>query len=130
MKTLTTSIILAVFGAALVSGDDGNSLTGSWSGDSVCVGSSPACKNEKVIYVFGKVDAAGHVSGHADKLVDGKRINMGDFEMRYDSKTSTLTWENPNGTWKYSIKGNEMEGGMTSKSGEVVRHVNVKKDKS
>jgi hypothetical protein len=133
MKTIILRVVLcSVLCAtgAISFADDAQRIVGSWSGNSICTGSLPACTNEKVIYVIETLTSSGHVTGHADKIVNGERIVMGEFNMLFDAKTSTITWEIPRGLWKYSVKGNQIDGTLTLKSGEVVRHVTLTKDKT
>jgi hypothetical protein len=129
MKATILCIALCTTGA-IGFADDSQRLTGSWSGDSLCTGSLPACTNEKVIYVIETLTSSGHLTGHGDKIVNGQRIVMGEFDMLYDSRTSTITWDIPSGLWKYSVKGDKIDGRLTLKSGEVVRHVTLTKDKT
>jgi hypothetical protein len=75
-------------------------------------------------------DSAGHVSASADKVVDGRRINMGSGEFQWDRQNSTLSWTIPLGVWKFTMKNDTMERTLTLNEGAVARRVALKKDKS
>jgi hypothetical protein len=114
--------------AALIAADDFG-IAGSWTGESLCTGTRAACQDEHVIWTFMNPDSAGLVSSSADKVVDGKRINMGTAELQFNRETSTLTWRIPLGIWKLTMKKDTIEGTLTLNDGEVVRRMNLKKDK-
>src|SRR5438046_7388713 len=87
------------------------SLSGDWTGESICVGNNSACHDEKVVYHI-SVDPADatKVKIAADKIVDGKLEWMGDIYLKYDSARKTLTGELQNsryrGVWEFEGKGN------------------------
>ena len=114
--------------AALAAADD-SGIAGSWTGESLCTGTRAACKDEHVIWTFQAPDSAGRVASSADKVVDGKRINMGTGELQFDKATSTLTFKIPLGAWKLNMKKDVIDATLTLTDGEVVRLMNLKKDK-
>jgi hypothetical protein len=71
----------------------------SCSGTSICVNfeAAPACKNEEVIYEFRETTppVAGKLDLRADKIVDGKVVPMGEFD---------LVWVPAEGTWSCEIQ--------------------------
>jgi len=95
-----------------------SSLTGDWSGESICVGEVGACKDEKVVYHI-SVDSAdaNKVKIAADKIVNGKPEFMGDILLKYDARNNTLTGdlESPRfrGVWEFTVKGNMMWGTLS-----------------
>src|SRR6266404_4504513 len=94
-----------------------NSLTGDWTGDSICLGNNPSCHDEKVVYHI-SVDASDStkVKIRADKIVAGKLEWMGDIFLKYDSFKQTLSGDLQNsrlrGVWEFAVKGNVIEGGL------------------
>lgn len=103
-------------------------LVGDWSGTSICQVKPSACHDEKVVY---------HLSGphenkikiQADKIVDGKPVNMGASEWTYDKPTRTLKWQIPQGTWQLVVNGNAMEGTLTAPDSIVFRKVHLSRSK-
>src|SRR3989442_6542700 len=90
------------------------SLTGDWTGESICAGNNPSCHDEHVVYHI-SVDSADStkVTIGADKIVDGKPEWMGDIILKYDAAKQTLTGDlqSPRykGIWEFSVKGNIIE---------------------
>jgi hypothetical protein len=121
--------------AQAVSSNDGSALVGDWVGESLCTkDSSSACRDEKVVYHIRRApDADGNVEIDADKIVDGKPVNMGAIRLKYDAEKKTLRGdlETPRyrGVWEFSINGDTMEGTLTSQpEKKVTRNVSLKKD--
>jgi hypothetical protein len=128
-------LVLIHFSAKAVAvSDDGSSLVGNWTGESLCVGNRPACHDEKVIYGIAKApDEAGNVTITADKIVNGKPETMGTLDFKYDREKQTLTCDFTRGTthglWEFTISGTTMEGTLvTLPDKTVARRVKVKKE--
>src|ERR1700730_45903 len=93
-------VLILIFGAvsvipssttAIAITDDGSSLVGNWTGDSICVDNRPACRDERVVYRIAKPpDSSGNVAITADKIVNGKPELMGVLDFKYDSEKRTL----------------------------------------
>jgi len=115
---------------------DGSNLVGNWTGDSICVGPFPACRDEKVIYrIPDAPDASGKVTITADKIVNGKPESMGVLDFKYDPEKNTLicdfTRGNTHGLWEFTVKGNTMEGTLVVLPEKTLaRRVRLKKDTS
>ena len=120
---------------AMIAGDGAN-LVGNWTGDSICAGPFPACRDENVIYRIPKVpDAKGTVTITADKIVNGKPELMGVLDFKYDAEKNTLTCDfirgNTHGLWEFSVKGDTMEGTLVVLPDKTLaRRVKLKKDNS
>jgi Protein of unknown function (DUF3224) len=113
---------------------DLRNLLGEWSGESICVGNSPSCHDEKVIYHLSST-APGQVTMDGDKLVNGKREPMGTLQFQHDPIKGTLVGELQNaryhGRWEFAVKGNTMEGTLTLLPDNlVVRRAKLTKDDS
>jgi hypothetical protein len=104
-------------------------LTGNWSGESICVVRESACRDERVVYHFGSADSSGKVSLQADKIVDGRAIDMGSSLVTYDRVKKTISWSLPNGgAWLFHVNGAAMQGTLTLPPAVLFRNVNLRKD--
>ena len=103
---------LMMLGAADVS-----ALVGEWSGESKCVGNRPACVDEQNVYVLGPSSSTGTVHVLAYKIVNGKRVEMGQSDYQYDDQAHRLTWEftvgTTHGLWEFVVNGATMRGTLT-----------------
>ena len=136
------ALILAAFIASLASSGRAQGIarpmsaagvTGTWSGESVCVGNRQACKNELVVYRFEPVVGRSTLMTLlADTIVRGKRVPMYKLDFQYDEARRTLSCEfnqgYTRGTWEYRITGDTMGGaGIVSSGKSVARRVKVKR---
>lgn len=110
-------------------------FVGTWQGSSTCVNRqlAPACKDETVVYDVRKSEKAGAVILEADKIVEGKRVPMGELEFTYS--TSEGCWrsefETPrvHASWCLVVKGNELTGHLRLLPGnEIVRDVRLQRE--
>jgi hypothetical protein len=112
-------------------------IVGTWSGSSTCVDrqAAPACNDEQVVYEIsatpGKPDT---VTVKADKVLDGKRVSMGDLEFARDAKsgswTSELETPRVHALWRLTVHGTTLTGTLTLlPSNAVVRKIDLRKDK-
>ena len=115
---------------------DISKLVGDWSGESVCVDKEkfPACHDERVIYRLAVSSKPDVITVTADKIVNGKPETMGVLDFIYDAQKQTLVSEftrnNRRGVWEFSVKGNTIEGTLTTLPDKsLVRRVKVQKDK-
>src|SRR5437764_9965637 len=119
-----------------------SSLTGDWTGESICFGNNPSCHDEKVVYHI-SIDPSDstRVKIDADKIVDSKPDPMGVIDLKYDSARQTLTGELQNarsrGVWEFTVKGNLIEGGLyilpdraTGRKIKVQKNEPIKKEPS
>jgi hypothetical protein len=102
-------------------------LIGDWTGDSICRVKNSPCHDEKVIYHIAKGSDPDHLTISADKIVDAKTINMGTGDYTYNRGSGTLLNETEGRIWKFTIKGNTMEGTLTMPDKTVFRHVTLTK---
>jgi hypothetical protein len=139
---LTLGVILAAAASGLrrgarLSGQGSESLSkvlGDWEGKSVCVDKNrPACKNEHVVYHITKKDGEVEaVTMRADKIVNGKPVDMGTLDCKHDASKSTLTCEftvnSTHGVFEFAINGDEMEGTLKIlPAGTLGRRIKVRK---
>jgi hypothetical protein len=112
-------------------------IAGTWSGSSVCVDrqAAPACKDEQVVYeIHANPGKPETVTAKADKVVDGKRVSMGDLEFTRDAKsgswTSELSTPQVHALWRVRVDGATLTGTLTLLPSEaVVRKVALRKNK-
>src|SRR5437588_1637960 len=112
------------------------SLTGNWTGESICVGNNRSCHDEKVVYHI-SVDPADStkVKIAADKIVDGKPEPMGVIDLKYDPGKQSLTGETQTARyrlwWEIVIKGNVMECMLSVLPDKTIaRRIKVQKNES
>lgn len=108
---------------------------GVWRGTSTCTDhvAAPACKDEVVVYEFTAAATPGTVHWQADKVVDGKRQPMGEFDLTYD--TDEACWrgefQSPrvHTVWRLTVDGAHMTGtGQLLPGKETIRKIDVRKD--
>lgn len=101
---------------------------GVWTGSSICQQRQSACRDESVIYTITAGDKNSRVVRvSADKVVDGKRINMGSGDYDFDPASHTLSHSDQYGAWKLTVNRDELSGTMTLPDGTLFRRVSLKK---
>lgn len=106
----------------------GGSLTGDWSGDSVCVANRETCHDEKALYHLTGPNEENIVTVIGTKVVDGHEIVMGPpSDFRYDPEKKTLTFESRYGVFRFTVSGTSMDGTLTLPSGVLLRRITLKK---
>ena len=137
MRILTISLVV-VISLVACGGAHGQatSLTGDWSGESLCFGDNPSCHDEKVVYHI-SVDPhdSTKIKIAADKIIEGKPVPMGDVYLKYDAGKQTLTGkletQRFQGVWEFFVKGNVIEGSLTILPDKATgRKIRVQKDES
>jgi hypothetical protein len=110
------------------------SLAGEWTGSSICTGARAACNNESVVYDMRARDSEiMHVAAY--KIVDGKRVLMGESDYTYDAEHRTLTSNVTNGSlhivWVLTIAGDTAIAGTLTLMPErtLVRNLTLTKGK-
>ena len=104
-------------------------VAGIWRGQSSCEQKESACREETVVYRFSPLqDKPGSFSVSADKIVDGKAVNMGALEFRYVEEQHALVCEYSQGVWRLSVDGAKMKGTLTRPDGSLFRRVTLHKE--
>ena len=107
-------------------------LIGQWEGTSVCTDRvvAPACHDEVVVYDFTAGASPDTVHWKADKIVDGKRQPMGEFDLTYDRDDACWKAEFKSSrahfVWCVTATGSQLNGvgwGMPGK--KVVRRIDA-----
>ena len=110
-------------------------LIGPWRGTSGCTVrvAAPACKDEVVVYEFTAGTDEGTVHWQADKVVDGKRLNMGEIDLKWDQDDDC--WRGEFGgpqvhtVWCVRVKGHELTGsGWLLPGKQTVRNIEAHRD--
>jgi len=129
LKTASNPIQLSLLKDWTVAIQEESDLLGDWSGESICQDRASACHDEKNVYHISKSKKPGVLTVSADRIVDGKAVNMGDIEFRYNRDNKTLTSESDRAVWKFVVNGKTMEGTLTlMPDKKVFRRVTLKKD--
>ena len=116
-------------------GGTSDEIVGTWRGSSVCVDrqAAPACNDEQVVYeIRGMPGKPNMVTVKADKIVDGKRVPMGDLDFTHEAKSNSwiTEFENPrvHALWRLAVSGTTMTGTMMLlPSKVVVRRMDLRK---
>ena len=102
----------------------GPTIAGIWRGQSSCTQKESACREETVVYRFSPLqDKPGSFSASADKIVDGKAVNMGTLEFQYVVDEQVLVCKYAQGVWRLSVDGGKMEGTLTRPDGSLFRRL-------
>ena len=132
MKPLfLATLVIGGYLPATLSGaqDELGQVAGDWRGDSTCVAKGTACRDEVVVYHIAVLPSKpSSVSVSADKIVDGRAINMGTLEFRYEPKDHLLICEYSQGVWRMKVDGQAMEGTLTRADNSKFRHITLRKD--
>ena len=134
MKTLTLIAVLGLttlsFGWSSSGKQAGNIayLVGDWSGTSLCQVRPSACNDERVVFHFSNPQA-NNITVAADKIVDGKMVNMGSGLWTYDQSAGTLEWQIPQGVWKLAVEGDLMDGTLVVPDNVIFRKVHLRRSK-
>jgi hypothetical protein len=107
-------------------------VAGDWTGTSLCTDlkALPACHDETVIYHITKIsESKVHVA--ADKIVDGKPENMGEWDMDVNGNRLTYEMTNRRGEralWDFNIDGDHLTGTLKMLPGnQVVRKIDARR---
>lgn len=110
-------------------------LIGLWHGTSVCTDrvAAPACKDETVIYEFTPGAKPETVRWKADKIVEGKRLPMGEFDLVYSRSDSCwsaeLTTPRLHMVWCLVVDGVALRGtAMLLPGKQVVRKIEARRN--
>ena len=125
----------AVGAAPAAAGHAPSEVIGTWRGTSICTDReiAPACKDEVVVYDFTPGTEPGTVHWKADKVVNGERLFMGEFDTKYDAAEGCWKAEyvSPRFTtvWCVVVDGNHLTGSARALPGnQQIRKIDAKKD--
>ena len=114
---------------------DITAIVGTWRGSSTCTDrvAAPACQDEVVVYDVRRADKAGVVTLAADKIVDGRRLPMGELDFAYDTKEGCWRTEfqtpRVHAAWCLVVEDTRMAGTLRLlPGGETVRKVQLRRE--
>ena len=127
-------LILVITAIAHTAAQDPGELLGTWRGSSVCTDrqAAPACRDEDAVYEFRPGPRQGVVHWIADKMVDGKRQNMGELDLTYDAAEHCWKVEVAStrlkSVWRLSVSGDHLTGSARLlPGGETIRKLDLKR---
>jgi hypothetical protein len=94
----------------------------------VCVAKNTAYHDETVVYRVQKLPSHGHVTISADKIVDGKPINMGSLEFHYDQQSKNWLCQYAQGVWRLTVADMKVNGSLIQPDGTLFRQIALRKD--
>jgi len=105
------------------------SFEGVWKGTSLCQVKNSPCHDEIVVYHISKDSSGKSYEMIANKIVNGKEVDMGTLRFTYDDKLKAFVSVDSehNDRWEFKITGNTMKGTLMYK-GDLYRIVDVKKE--
>jgi hypothetical protein len=131
-RAILIGALMATLGAAPAAhcqaDDVAAQFAGTWRGNSVCVAKNTACRDETVVYRVQKLPSRGHVTISADKIVDGKPINMGSLEFHYDQQSKTWLCQYAQGVWRLTVADTKVNGSLIQPDGTLFRQIALRKD--
>jgi hypothetical protein len=126
---LARCILIISTALQLVSAQGKPAIAGIWRGESSCTQKESACRDESVVYRFSPIqDKPGSFSVSADKIVDGKPVNMGTLEFQYVEDQQALICKYAQGVWRLTFDGSKMAGTLTRPDGSLFRRVLLHKE--
>ncbi|HYV18774.1 MAG TPA: hypothetical protein VFC25_07075 [Verrucomicrobiae bacterium] len=116
---LGAAVLLLLAGGATAAGNgDMKAFLGTWRGTSTCVNRTlaPACNDETVIYEVRRAEKPNAVILAADKIVDGKRLPMGELEFVSSEPDGCwrgeFTTPRAHGVWCLIVEGRNLHGSL------------------
>jgi len=104
-------------------------LDGDWHGSSTCLVTPSACRDEEALYQIAKVEPL-HYSLKADKIVDGKPVEMGTADCHLDQSSHVLHCAFPKGYLDLTLTDDRLEGAMFLPDKTRWREIKLKKQPS
>ena len=130
LALLITAVFACVPAGSQTGAVDESALVGDWRGDSICVVRPSACNDEKALYRVKKREGLNAYSVQADKIVDGKPVEMGTMECTFAPEKHQLTCSTPRLVLNLTLSGKKLGGTMNLRDGTVWRNINLKKDEA
>jgi hypothetical protein len=134
-KNIFGVLLLTSLVAAMPQDHKPSELVGTWRGTSTCtdLAAAPACRDEVVVYDFTLGAKPGTVVWKADKVVDGKRVPMGEMDVTYNAEQKCWFAEfqsaRVHSVWCLVVDGAHLTGtGRLLPGKETVRKIDVRKD--
>jgi hypothetical protein len=109
--------------------DQRNTPVGTWRGESKCLVTPSACRDEDSVYRIAAVSQSQtKLTLTANKIVDGREINMGTSECSFVPDTHVLLCPLPNGnTIRFELTADSLHGTMTRSDGTKWRKIALRR---
>jgi hypothetical protein len=128
-----TSALIILFANLSCAGRSNNDslLIGTWKGTSICQVKPSPCHDEINVYHVTKGEKPNTFHVVANKIVNGKEEDMGDFDFVFNPSDSTLFFHSVEYKFsiKFIIKVDSMEGALTKDDNTLYRIIKLKKEK-
>jgi hypothetical protein len=136
MNALVSGVVLVVLSGAIgqtaTTTPGPAQLIGTWRGTSTCTDrvAAPACNDETVVYEFSAGPKPGLVHWKADKIVNGQREPMGEFDLAYDKTEACwkAEYRGPRVTsvWRLTVTARHLTGtGRLLPGNETIRKLDL-----
>jgi hypothetical protein len=104
-------------------------VVGDWRGSSICRVKPSACHDEEALYHVKAGAKPGTFSMQADKIVDGKPVEMGTSDCTFDAAKSLLHCWFERGYVDLTLEGEQLNGAMFLTDKSRWREIKLKKAK-
>lgn len=109
-----------------------DSLTGTWTGTSLCQVKNSPCHDEIAVYHISKAAAANTYTIQMNKMVNGVEEEMATTDFIYDKSRQTLTGRTKDrqqreSVWEFVVKGNHMSGTLVLNDNTLYRKIEIDK---
>jgi hypothetical protein len=106
-----------------------NTPVGTWRGDSKCLVTPSACRDEDSVYRIAAIaPSQTKLTLTANKIVDGREISMGTSECSFFPDTHALKCPLPNGSSiRFELKADSLNGTMTLSDGTEWRKITLRR---
>jgi hypothetical protein len=103
--------------------------SGTWRGQSTCLVKPSSCRDEDSVYRIAAVARSEtRFTLDANRIQDGREVNMGTSECSYAPATHVLTCPLPNkSTVRFDLTGDALTGTMTLADGTVWRKIALRR---
>lgn len=96
---------------------------GTWRGTSLCLVKPSPCHDEVVVYRIVPMGTGDSLSLDAGKIVNGQEDDMGTLGCRFDPPAAELRCIIPQGTWRFTLRGDSLVGELRLPDGRTFRDV-------
>ncbi len=117
--------LLMFSGVRAVADQNRSEVVGTWEGESKCTVRPSPCNDEHVVYDIAKAEGGDQLKISMDKVVDGKRVNMGELPCTYESQVLKCT--HARGNWEFAVEGKKMTGTLRLIDGTLYRRISAAK---
>ena len=103
---------------------------GTWRGTSLCLVRPSPCNDENVVYRITRIGSGDSLSFDAFKIINGVEEGMGVLGCLFTHASHAVTCTIPNGTWRFTVRGDSLVGELRVRDGTKFRDVKTSRDKT